>query len=131
MSDVDETSRRRPLTEIARLDRAGRIGGAAHVAKYLRLIKRGAALTDGSRLYLAAVRDTGGWLVSLADLAEFRARLTSDRLGRDPGPDGHTTGAAATSTPPSPRSPVVAGRTARHREAAADRAGAALAAAGW
>lgn len=104
----------RPLREIARLDCSGRQGKPAHISMYLRLIKNGTALRDGSRL--RAIRDSGGWLTSLEWLEEFRARLTADRLGED------ADGTASPCVPPSPRPTVPGRRTARERQAAAERA---------
>ena len=108
-----------PLREIARLDRSGRHGKAAHISKYLRLIKNGAALRDGSRIRLRAVRDSGGWLTSLDWLAEFRGRLTADCLGKDA--EDVLPRCALASTPVPAPGPIR--RTARERQAAAERAG--------
>ena len=52
-----------------------------HPASITRWILKGAALRDGSRHRLNALRTPGGWLIEQAALDAFLARLTSDALG--------------------------------------------------
>jgi hypothetical protein len=66
--------RRLRVVDVARqLDR--------HPNSVNRWILKGAALRDGSRHRLVALRTPGGWLVEQRDLDSFLDRLTSDALG--------------------------------------------------
>jgi hypothetical protein len=53
-----------------------------HPASITRWILKGAALRDGSRHRLVALRTPGGWLVEQRDLDSFLALLTTDALGK-------------------------------------------------
>jgi hypothetical protein len=78
MTTALDTPTLKPIEIARRLDK--------HPSAITRWIIKGAALRDGSRIFLEAVRTPGGWNVAPAAMEAFLARLTEDARGRAPRP---------------------------------------------